>query len=186
MTQEELTKIIKLIQKDEREGNLDDLIKLRDYLNQMTSLEGKTTIEERIFDNPLLEAKREILLTPMEDYFDEIKQIGPPSATYPLKNILYRNFLWKRSTVDASFAVERKEQRPGQILISLAHFIQLKEHDVKRERGVGVNTFNTYQQFLEEKGLSFDTEISIEENQRIAKQLMKNTQSTNAPYKVIR
>ena len=186
MTQEELTKIIKLIQKDEREGNLDDLIRLRDYLNQMTSLEGKTTTEERIFDNPLLEAKREILLTPMEDYFDEIKQIGPQSATYPLKNILYRNFLWKRSAVDANFAVERTEQRPGQILISLAHFIQLKEHDVKRERGVGVNTFNTYQQFLEEKGLSFDTEISIEENQRIAKQLMKNTQSTNAPYKVIR
>lgn len=185
MTQEELTKIIKLIQKDEREGILDNLIRLRDYLNQMTSLERKT-IEERIFDNPVLEAKKQMLLTPIEDYFDEIKQIGPQSATYPLKNILYRNFLWKRSAVDASFAVERTEQRPGQILISLAHFIQLKEHDVKRERGVGVNTFNTYQQFLEEKGLSFDTEISIEENQRIAKQLMKNTQSTNAPYKVIR
>lgn len=57
MTQEELTKIIKLIQKDEREGILDNLIRLRDYLNQMTSLERKT-IEERIFDNPVLEAKK--------------------------------------------------------------------------------------------------------------------------------
>lgn len=143
MTQEELTKIIKLIQKDEREGILDNLIRLRDYLNQMTSLERKT-IEERIFDNPVLEAKKQMLLTPIEDYFDEIKQIGPPSATYPLKYMLYRKFLWKRSVVGASFAVERTEQRPEQILISLAHFIQLKEHDVKRERGVGVNTFNVY------------------------------------------
>lgn len=58
--------------------------------------------------------------------------------------MLYRKFLWKRSVVGASFAVERTEQRPEQILISLAHFIQLKEHDVKRERGVGVNTFNVY------------------------------------------
>jgi len=184
MTQEELTKIIKLIQKDEREGNLDDLIRLRDYLNQMTSLEGKTTPKERIFDNPLLEVKKEMLLTPMEDYFDEIKQIGPQSATYPLKNILYRNFLWKRSEIDANFAVERTEQRPGQILLCLAHFIQLKDYEVRKERGVGETTFHTYQQFLEEKGLSLGTEISKEENQRIVKYLIKTTQSQNTPYHI--
>lgn len=183
MTQEELTKIIKLIQKDEREGILDNLIRLRDYLNQMTSLERKT-IEERIFDNPVLEAKKQMLLTPIEDYFDEIKQIGPQSATYPLKNILYRNFLWKRSAVDASFAVERTEQRPGQILLCLAHFIQLKDYEVRKERGVGETTFHTYQQFLEEKGLSLGTEISKEENQRIVKYLIKTTQPQNTPYHI--
>lgn len=75
MTQEELTKIIKLIQKDEREGILDNLIRLRDYLNQMTSLERKT-IEERIFDNPVLEAKREILLTPIEDSLIKLNRLN--------------------------------------------------------------------------------------------------------------
>lgn len=185
MTQEELTKIIKLIQKDEREGILDNLIRLRDYLNQMTSLERKT-IEERIFDNPVLEAKKQMLLTPIEDYFDEIKQIGPPSATYPLSFLLQKEFAWKNNDLGIKFAVERREQQPGQPLVCLAHFIQLEKSDVRNQRGIGEWTLSTYEQFLEEKGLSFDTEISIEENQRIAKQLMKNTQSTNVPYKVIR
>lgn len=127
-----------------------------------------------------------MLLTPIEDYFDEIKQIGPPSATYPLSFLLQKEFAWKNNDLGIKFAVERREQQPGQPLVCLAHFIQLEKSDVRNQRGIGEWTLSTYEQFLEEKGLSFDTEISIEENQRIAKQLMKNTQSTNVPYKVIR
>lgn len=182
MTQKEFENIMELIKKEEKGNNLEDLIRLRDYLT--TRLKGKITSEEKIFIDPLLESKKEILLKPMVDYFDEIKQMGPHSATYPLKNVLYRNFLWKRSEIDANFAVERTEQRPGQILLCLAHFIQLKDYEVRKERGVGKTTFHTYQQFLEEKGLSLGTEISKEENQRIVKYLIKTTQSQNTTYHI--
>ena len=108
----------------------------------------------------------------MEDFFEEIKQIGPRSAAYPLSILLYNKFAWQKNDLGTNFAVERREQQPGQPLVCLAHFIQLTESDIRNQNGIGQWTFNAYQQFLGEKGLSFGTEISREENQRIAKYIL--------------
>ena len=115
----------------------------------------------------------------MEDFFEEIKQIGPRSAAYPLSILLYNKFAWQKNDLGTNFAVERREQQPGQPLVCLAHFIQLTESDIRNQNGIGQWTFNAYQQFLGEKGLSFGTEISREENQRIANYLVKKSEKSS-------
>ena len=115
----------------------------------------------------------------MEDFFEEIKQIGPRSATYPLSFLLQKEFVWQNNNLGVNFAVERREQQQGQSLVCLAHFIQLEESDVRNQKGIGQWTFSAYKQFLDAKGLSFGTEISREENEKIAKYLMKKSEKTS-------
>lgn len=178
MNQTEYNQILKIIKRDIKNNDLEHLRQIRDYLNKLPGL-SKDAEQETIFNDPELESKKEILLTPMEDFFEEIKQIGPRSAAYPLSILLYNKFAWQKNDLGTNFAVERREQQPGQPLVCLAHFIQLTESDIRNQNGIGQWTFNAYQQFLGEKGLSFGTEISREENQRIAKYLMKKSEKTS-------
>lgn len=178
MNQTEYNQILKIIKRDINNNDLEHLRQIRDYLNKLPGL-SKDAEQETIFNDPELESKKEILLTPMEDFFEEIKQIGPRSAAYPLSILLYNKFAWQKNDLGTNFAVERREQQPGQPLVCLAHFIQLTESDIRNQNGIGQWTFNAYQQFLGEKGLSFGTEISREENQRIAKYLMKKSEKTS-------
>ena len=178
MNQTEYNQILKIIQRDIQSNDLDHLKQIRDYLNKLPEL-SKDSEQGTIFNDPELESKKELLLTPMEDFFDEIKQIGPRSATYPLSFLLQKEFVWKNNNLGVNFAVERREQQPGQPLVCLAHFIQLTESEIRNQNGIGQWTFNAYQQFVEEKGLSFGTEISREENEKIAKYLMKKSEKTS-------
>ena len=178
MNQTEYNQILKIIKRDINNNDLDHLRQIRDYLNKLPGL-SKDAEQETIFNDPELESKKEILLTPMEDFFEEIKQIGPRSAAYPLSILLYNKFAWQKNDLGTNFAVERREQQPGQPLVCLAHFIQLTESDIRNQNGIGQWTFNAYQQFLGEKGLSFGTEISREENQRIANYLVKKSEKTS-------
>lgn len=178
MNQTEYNQILKIIKRDIKNNDLDHLRQIRDYLNKLPGL-SKDAEQETIFNDPELESKKEILLTPMEDFFEEIKQIGPRSAAYPLSILLYNKFAWQKNDLGTNFAVERREQQPGQPLVCLAHFIQLTESDIRNQNGIGQWTFNAYQQFLGEKGLSFGTEISREENQRIANYLVKKSEKTS-------
>lgn len=178
MNQTEYNQILKIIERDINNNDLDHLRQIRDYLNKQPELSNNSD-QETIFNNPELESKRELLLTPMEDFFEEIKQIGPRSAAYPLSILLYNKFAWQKNDLGTNFAVERREQQPGQPLVCLAHFIQLTESDIRNQNGIGQGIFNAYQQFLGEKGLSFGTEISREENQRIANYLVKKSEKTS-------
>lgn len=178
MNQTEYNQILKIIKRDIKNNDLDHLRQIRDYLNKLPGL-SKDAEQETIFNDPELESKKEILLTPMEDFFEEIKQIGPRSAAYPLSILLYNKFAWQKNELGTNFAVERREQQPGQPLVCLAHFIQLTESDIRNQNGIGQGIFNAYQQFLGEKGLSFGTEISREENQRIANYLVKKSEKTS-------
>lgn len=178
MNQTEYNQILKIIKRDINNNDLEHLRQIRDYLNKLPGL-SKDAEQETIFNDPELESKKEILLTPMEDFFGEIKQIGPRSAAYPLSILLYNKFAWQKNDLGTNFAVERREQQPGQPLVCLAHFIQLTESDIRNQNGIGQGSFNAYQQFLEEKGLSFGTEISREENQRIANYLVKKSEKTS-------
>ena len=175
MNQTEYNQILKIIKRDINNNDLDHLRQIRDYLNKLPELNEQGTI----FNDPELESKKELLLTPMEDFFEEIKQIGPRSAAYPLSILLYNKFAWQKNELGTNFAVERREQQPGQPLVCLAHFIQLTESEIRNQNGIGQWTFNAYQQFVEEKGLSFGTEISREENQRIANYLVKKSEKTS-------
>lgn len=177
MNQTEYNQILKIIQRDIQSNDLDNLKQIRDYLNKLPEL-SKDSEQGTIFNDPELESKKELLLTPMEDFFDEIKQIGPRSAAYPLSILLYNKFAWQKNDLGTNFAVERREQQPGQSLVCLAHFIQLEESDVTNQKGIGQWTFSAYKQFLDAKGLSFGTEISREENEKIAKYLMKKSEKT--------
>lgn len=178
MNQTEYNQILKIIQRDINNNDLDHLKQIRDYLNKLPEL-SKDSEQGTIFNDPELESKKELLLTPMEDFFEEIKQIGPRSATYPLSFLLQKEFVWKNNNLGVNFAVERREQQPGQSLVCLAHFIQLEESDVRNQKGIGQWTFSAYKQFLDAKGLSFGTEISREENEKIAKYLMKKSEKTS-------
>ena len=178
MNQTEYNQILKIMERDINNNDLDHLRQIRDYLNKLPGL-SKDAEQETIFNDPELESKKEILLTPMEDFFEEIKQIGPRSAAYPLSILLYNKFAWQKNELGTNFAVERREQQPGQPLVCLAHFIQLTESDIRNQNGIGQGIFNAYQQFLGEKGLSFGTEISREENQRIANYLVKKSEKTS-------
>ena len=169
MNQTEYNQILKIIKRDINNNDLEHLRQIRDYLNKLPGL-SKDAEQETIFNDPELESKKEILLTPMEDFFEEIKQIGPRSAN---------KFAWQKNDLGTNFAVERREQQPGQPLVCLAHFIQLTESDIRNQNGIGQWTFNAYQQFLGEKGLSFGTEISREENQRIANYLVKKSEKSS-------
>lgn len=175
MNQTEYNQILKIMERDINNNDLDHLRQIRDYLNKLPELNE----QETIFNDPELESKKELLLTPMEDFFEEIKQIGPRSAAYPLSILLYNKFAWQKNELGSNFAVERREQQPGQPLVCLAHFIQLTESEIRNQNGIGQWTFNAYQQFVEEKGLSFGTEISREENQRIANYLVKKSEKTS-------
>ena len=175
MNQTEYNQILKIMERDINNNDLDHLRQIRDYLNKLPELNE----QETIFNDPELESKKELLLTPMEDFFEEIKQIGPRSAAYPLSILLYNKFAWQKNELGTNFAVERREQQPGQPLVCLAHFIQLTESEIRNQNGIGQWTFNAYQQFVEEKGLSFGTEISREENQRIANYLVKKSEKTS-------
>lgn len=178
INQTEYNQILKIIKRDINNDDLEHLRQIRDYLNKLPGL-SKDAEQETIFNDPELESKKEILLTPMEDFFEEIKQIGPRSAAYPLSILLYNKFAWQKNDLGTNFAVERREQQPGQPLVCLAHFIQLTESDIRNQNGIGQWTFNAYQQFLGEKGLSFGTEISREENQRIANYLVKKSEKSS-------
>lgn len=178
INQTEYNQILKIIKRDINNNDLEHLRQIRDYLNKLPGL-SKDAEQETIFNDPELESKKEILLTPMEDFFEEIKQIGPRSAAYPLSILLYNKFAWQKNDLGTNFAVERREQQPGQPLVCLAHFIQLTESDIRNQNGIGQWTFNAYQQFLGEKGLSFGTEISREENQRIANYLVKKSEKSS-------
>ena len=175
MNQTEYNQILKIMERDINNNDLDHLRQIRDYLNKLPELNE----QETIFNDPELESKKELLLTPMEDFFEEIKQIDPRSAAYPLSILLYNKFAWQKNELGTNFAVERREQQPGQPLVCLAHFIQLTESEIRNQNGIGQWTFNAYQQFVEEKGLSFGTEISREENQRIANYLVKKSEKTS-------
>lgn len=177
MNQTEYSQILKIIERDIKNNDLDHLRQIKDYLNKQPEL-SKNPDQETIFNNPELESKRELLLTPMEDFFDEIKQIGPRSAAYPLSILLYNKFAWQKNDLGTNFAVERSEQQPGQPLVCLAQFIQLTESEIRNQSGIGQWTFNAYQQFLEKKGLSFGTEISREENQKIVNHLINRNENT--------
>ena len=178
MNQTEYNQILKIIKRDINNNDLEHLRQIRDYLNKLPGL-SKDAEQETIFNDPELESKKETLLTPMEDFFEEIKQIGPRSATYPLSFLLQKEFVWQNNNLGVNFAVERREQQPGQPLVCLAHFIQLTESEIRNQNGIGQGIFNAYQQFLGEKGLSFGTEISREENEKIAKYLMKKSEKTS-------
>ena len=92
MNQTEYNQILKIMERDINNNDLDHLRQIRDYLNKLPELNEQGTI----FNDPELESKKELLLTPMEDFFEEIKQIGPRSAAYPLSILLYNKFAWQR------------------------------------------------------------------------------------------